>query len=198
MLKQRKPRSRSGHQQQGSTQTITRAVTHIRLQDVNAGKLAMLDTLAEVYLALCQQYVTLFCTAEAPDKFRATCFATPLSQRWQRVAIQQAAGIAESWRTNRANAYQAYLEAVADSQERQASTKADAPESHPHRKALVWKEWNTPLLKQTCIQANVNVVALEPSQDSNFDYWLRVSTLEKSKPVRVATIVLYSPKRLCT
>ena len=84
----------------------------------------MLDTLAEVYLALCQQYVTLFCTAEAPDKFRATCFATPLSQRWQRVAIQQAAGIAESWRTNRANAYQAYLEAVADSQERQASTKA--------------------------------------------------------------------------
>jgi hypothetical protein len=97
-MKQRnKPRRRSsGQHQQGSIQTITRAVTHIRLHDANASKLAALDAVAEVYLGLCQQYVTLFCTDEAPDLFRATCFATPLSQRWQRVAIQQAAGIAKS------------------------------------------------------------------------------------------------------
>ena len=84
---------------------------------MNAGKLAALDDLAQVYLPLCQQYVTLFCTDESPDKFRATCFATPLSERWQRVAIQQAAGIAKSWRTNRANAYQHkgnYDQAIAD------------------------------------------------------------------------------------
>jgi transposase len=168
------------------TQTITRAVTRIRLHDANAGKLAALDAVAEVYLPLCQQYVTLFCTDETPDKFRATCFVTPLSQRWQRVAIQQAAGIAQTWRTNRDNAYEEYLEAVAEYQERQVRTQdVDAPNVGPNEKTQVWKEWNTPLLKQICVQANVNVVALEPAQDSTFDYWLRVSTLDKGKPVRV-------------
>jgi len=71
------------------------------------------DTTADDLLALCQQYVTLFCTDEHPDKFRATCFVTPLSERWQRVAIQQAAGIAQSWRTNRAQGYQDYLDDLA-------------------------------------------------------------------------------------
>jgi Putative transposase DNA-binding domain len=193
-MKQRKPRRRSAghqHQQQGSTQTITRAVTHIHLHDANARKLAALDALAEVYLPLCQQYVTLFCTDEAPDSYRATCFMTPLSERWQRVAIQQAAGIAQSWRTNRATAYQEYLEAVAAYQERQDETKeTGTPESSLNEKAPVWKEWNTPILQQTCIQANANVVTLEPSQDSTFDYWLTISTLEFRKqmvvPVKLA------------
>jgi hypothetical protein len=40
-------------------QPITRAVTHIRLQAANGGKLTALDELAQVYLSLCQQYVTL-------------------------------------------------------------------------------------------------------------------------------------------
>ncbi len=43
----------------------------------------------------------------------------------------------------------------------------------------------TPVLKQVCIQANVNVVALEISNDSTFDYWLRISTWEKRKTIRV-------------
>src|SRR5215472_13596429 len=87
---------------------ITRAVTHIRLQEVNAGKLAALDALAPVYLALCQQYVMLFCTEELPDKLRDPLYETVLSERWHRVAIQQAAGIAKSWRSNRANALRDY------------------------------------------------------------------------------------------
>src|SRR5258708_21754809 len=95
-------------------QTLTRAVTHIRLEATNAGKLTTLDDLAQVYLALCQQYVTLFCTKEHPNKLRAPLFATPLSERWQRVAIQQAAGIAQSWRTNRAQAYQDYTADLLD------------------------------------------------------------------------------------
>jgi len=33
------------------------------------------------------------------------------------------------------------------------------------------------------IQANANVALLQPSQDSSFDYWLRLSTLEKGQPV---------------
>jgi hypothetical protein len=111
-MKQRNKRA-----SQGDPKTITKAVTHIRLGETNAGKLVALDTLAQVFLELVQQYVTLFCTAELPDRFHAPCFQTRLSERWHRVAIQQAAGIAQSWRTNRATAYQDYVEALADYQE---------------------------------------------------------------------------------
>src|SRR5438105_15283303 len=77
---------------------LTKAVTHIKIQEANPGKLAALDALAQAYMLLCQQYVTLFCTDRQPDKFATSLFRSPLSQRWQRVAIQQAAGIAQSWR----------------------------------------------------------------------------------------------------
>src|SRR5260221_12591215 len=96
-MKQKRQRKRP---KSGEPQRITKAITHIRLLEANAGKLAALDTLAPVYLALCQQYVTLFCTEEHPNKFHAPVFKTPLSERWHRVSIKQAAGIAQSWRTN--------------------------------------------------------------------------------------------------
>src|SRR6266571_976075 len=159
---------------QGKPQRITKAVTHIRLIEINPGKLAALDQLAPVYLALCQRYVTLFCTDKQPDKFHPPVFITPLSERWHRVAIQQAAGIAQSWRTNRANAYQDYLE------ERQANGTLDGQVQEPE-----WRDWDVPTLHQVCIQANANVVMLEPSQDSTFDYWLKISTLESRKPLLV-------------
>src|SRR6266852_5905171 len=115
-MKQRKRRRPGPY----DPQRITRAVTHIRLEAANEGKLAALDELAQVYLPLCQQYVTLFCTEERPNKLRTPLFATALSERWQRVAIQQAAGIAQSWRTNRAAAYQEHQEALAPYREQQA------------------------------------------------------------------------------
>ncbi len=173
------------HTGQDEPQTITKAVTHIRLEATNAGKLAALDDLAQVYLSLCQQYVTLFCTDEHPDKFRATCFATPLSERWHRVAIQQSAGIAKSWRTNRTQAYQDYLDDLLDYHQQEAEGTLDAEAKEP-----VWREWNIPTLRQTCIQANVNVAVLEPTQDSSFDYWLKISTLAFRKqlfvPIKLA------------
>jgi len=175
-MKQRKQR----HTGPYDPQTITRAVTHIRLEAANAGKLAALDDLAQVYLALCQQYVTLFCTEERPNKLRAPLFATPLSERWQRVAIQQAAGIAQSWRTNRAQAYQDYADDLLDYHEQETEGTLDAGAQEP-----TWREWHIPVLRQTCIQANVNVVALGPAQDSTFDYWLKISTLEFRKQVLV-------------
>src|SRR5712692_3995370 len=116
---------------QDEPQTITKAVTHIRLEATNAGKLAALDDLAQVYLQLCQQYVTLFCTDEPPDKFHAPVFATPLSERWHRVAIQQAAGIAQSWRTNRANAHQDYLDDLLDYHEQEAEGTLDEQATEP-------------------------------------------------------------------
>ena len=154
---------------------LTRAVTHIRLSDANANKLAQLDALADVYMRLCQQYVTAFCTAAKLDKYADAWLTSPLSARWQRVAIQHAAGVAQSWRTNRDRAEQAYLDDLAEYQ-----TQDD-----PQRPAPMWREWQTPTLKQTVIQANANVVALELSEDSTFDYWLRISTLEKGTPIRL-------------
>ncbi len=181
-----KQRKSSGKQQQtGEPQQLTKAVTHIRLSEVNPGKLAALDTLAPVYLALCQHYVTLFCTKEKPNKLCAPLYETALSQRWHRVAIQQAAGIAKAWRTNRANAYQDYLQEREEYLEREAEGMLDSKETEP-----VWKEWTIPTLKQPCIQANANVVKLEPSEDSRFDYWLVISTLAFRKqlyvPVKLA------------
>jgi hypothetical protein len=150
---------------------LTRAVTHIRLCDANHAKIAALDALAVEYLRLCQAYTTSFCTEAQPDKYAAPCFESPLSQRWQRVAIQHAAGIAQSWRSNYAAAYQDYLDLLADYEE---ESEGDPPE---------WKEWNTPVLKEPVIQANANVALLEPAEDSSFDYWLRVSTLEPGHPI---------------
>lgn len=165
--------------------TITRAMTHIRLLEANPVKLTALDALAVVYLPLCQQYVTFFCTQEQPNPFHNTIFATPLSERWHRVAIQQAAGIAQSWRTNRAQAYQDYLDDLLDYHERETEGVLDEQATEPE-----WREWNVPTLHQTCIQANANVVMLEPAHDSTFDYWLKISTLDFRKqllvPVKLA------------
>ena len=150
---------------------LTRAVTHIRLCDANHAKIAALDALVAEYLRLCQQYTTYFCTEAQPDKYAAPCFDSPLSQRWQRVAIQHAAGTAQSWRSNYAVAYQDYLDMLAEYQEE--------PEGQPP----AWKEWNTPVLKEPVIQANANVALLQPAEASTFDYWLRLSTLEKGQPL---------------
>jgi len=137
-MKKRKKRAKKGE-----PQTITKAVTHIRLEATNAVKLTALDALASVYLELTQQYVTLFCTDELPNGFRAPCFLTPLSERWHRNAIQQAAGIAKSWRSNRANAYQGYLDALADYQEQKADGTLEEGV-----KESEWREWNVPILRQ--------------------------------------------------
>ena len=167
-------------------QTITRAVTPIRIIEANPGKLDALDHLVVAYLALTQQYVTLFCEAQTSlDKFAVPLFETELSDRWQRVAMQQAAGIAQSWRTNRQNAYEAYLEDMADYAEAKAKAEASGAPLDPKRKEPAWRAWKIPEVRVPSIQANANVVVVEKSEDSTFDYWLRISTLDKGNPLRV-------------
>jgi len=181
-----------------STQTLSKRARRkaarerrvaIRLCNANAGKLAQLDLLASAYMELCQAYTTAFCTDVEPDGYADAWIATPLSARWQRVAIQHAAGIARSWRTNHDRAYREHLEDCAH----------DAQLLNPHHPVPTWKDWNTPVLKQVVIPANANVVALErptapaqPAADAaaqqpvtaiTFDYWLRISTLERGKPL---------------
>jgi hypothetical protein len=72
---------------------------------------------------------------------------------------------------NYAAAYQDYLDLLAECQE---EGEGDPPE---------WKEWNTPTLKEPVVQANANVALLQAAEASSFDYWLRLSTLEKGHPV---------------
>jgi transposase len=165
---------------QKSKQTLTRAVPHIRLSDPNIGKLEALDQLASAFMALTQQYVTLFCTQQdSPDGYAEPIIATDLSERWQRVAIQQAAGIAKSWRTNRQNAYSTYL--------KDHAAWKEAKEKKPASRRIepVWGEWNRPELRVPSLQANINVAKLEASEASTFDCWLVVATLEKGHPLRI-------------
>ena len=151
-------------------QTLTHAVTHIRLIEANPGKLDALDQLIVVFTALCQQYVTLFCTTEtAPDKYAAPVFESELSERWQRVSMQQAAGIAKSWRTNRQAAYAAYLEDLADYADAKAKAETSGVPLDPKRKEPEWREWKMPELRVPCFQANANVLVVEKSEDSTFD-----------------------------
>ncbi|OLB46443.1 MAG: hypothetical protein AUH05_01500 [Ktedonobacter sp. 13_2_20CM_53_11] len=167
-------------------QTITRAVTPIRLIEANVGKLAALDKLMAVYLPLCQQYVTWFSRAErVPDRYTDPVFESDLSERLHRVAIQQAAGIAKSFRTNRQAAYDASLENLADYTAAKAQALASGKPLDMERKEPEWHEWNLPELRVPCIQANANVVVVEKSEDTTFDYWLRISTLDKGNPLRV-------------
>jgi putative transposase len=44
---------------------------------------------------------------------------------------------------------------------------------------------NQPKLQNVCLQANTNVVVIEHSKTAQFDYWLRISTLETRHPVRI-------------
>ena len=80
-------------------------MTQIRLSEANPGKLDALDQLMVEYQVLTQQYVTLFTTEVEPNRYAEPMVATTLSERWHRVAMQQAAGIAQSWRRKREKAY---------------------------------------------------------------------------------------------
>ena len=104
--------------------------------------------------------------------------------------MQQAAGIAQSWRTNRDKAYAAYERQQARF-ESKYPTKADQEANAS--KAPQWCEFNLPVLKQMKIEANQNVAALntpdtlpvklEAARGQGFDYWIRISTLEKGQPL---------------
>ncbi len=138
------------------------------------------------YLSLCQRYVSLFCTQEVePSKYTTPVLETELSDRLHRVALHQAAGIAQSWRTNRQAAYEAYLEDLAAYAEARAKAEISNVSLDPNRQEPSWKEWNLPELRVPCLQANANVVVVEKAQDTTFDYWLRISTLDKGHPLRV-------------
>src|SRR5262249_57989034 len=99
------------------------------------------------------------------DRYAQPCVEPPLSERWQRVAIKQAAGIAQSWRSNFAAAYQDYVDRLAAYQE---VGEGDPPP---------WQDWHPPTLSQPVLQANANVAPLQPAEESSFYYCLPLAPL---------------------
>jgi hypothetical protein len=95
----------------------------------------------------------------------------------------QAAGMAQSWRSNRREAWTDYAERV-------AYDESLPTEERAKRKVPAWQ---VPVLKAVCLQANANVVRqvkdeaaalkLEAAPRGVHDFWLRVSTLAKGQPI---------------
>jgi len=172
---------------------LTRSLHNIRLSDVNSGKLAAVDALWAAYKPLCEQYIQLFCGEAEPDAALRFCFVSRLSARWQREAVRQAAGIAQSWRSNRQRLWSEYAS-------KRAWYESLSEQEQAGRKKPEWTEPRIPELRQVSIQASTNVaeqvrcddhrvLTLEPGTTDTFDFWLRLSTLDKGNP-------LYLPVRL--
>jgi hypothetical protein len=130
---------------------VKKAITHLKLDQANPGKLAKLDELAVEHQRVVQAYVTWLIAHEQrePDKYANIPEAeipSALSDRWQRCMWQQACGIVQSWYSN--------------------------------------ERTNPPVLKNICLQANTNVVKLEKSTTPTFDFWLKISTLEKAVAIQ--------------
>ena len=152
--------------------TMKKALTHLKLNQANGSKLQKLDELAAEHQRLVQAYCDWLIAREVrePDKYADIPEAnipTPLSDRWQRCAWQQACGIVRSWYSN--------------------------------------KRTNPPVLRTFCLQGNANVIKLEPSTTPTFDFWLKISTLDKGQPIEVplrlyrrATEALHKYPKLCT
>jgi len=141
---------------------VKKAITHLKLDQANPGKLERLDELAAEYQRIVQAYVYWMISHEIrqPDKYDPIPeqeISTNLSDRWQRCAWQQACGIVRSWYSNARE--------------------------------------NLPKLQNVCIQANANVIVIEHSKTAQFDYWLRISTLNARHPVRIPIKVYEHAKK---
>ena len=84
---------------------VKKAITHLKLDQANPGKLHKLDELAAEHQRVVQAYVDWLIAHEVrqPDKYAdipEQDVPTPLSDRWQRCAWQQACGIVQSWYSN--------------------------------------------------------------------------------------------------
>lgn len=174
---------------QPDTVELTRAVTHIGLSQANVGKLQALDALSDEFLRVCQIYARRFCTTEAPNGFGELVEVTTLSDRWHRCAVQQAAGIARSWRSNRAWLYEDYLGRL-----RSFEYHERAGTLFRGRKRPEWREPSVPTLTAVVLRANANVVKdadakkvvrLEAAEGTTFDFWLQIATLAPRQPILV-------------
>jgi IS605 OrfB family transposase len=84
---------------------IKKAITHLKLNHTNKGKKKKLESVATEYMRVTQAYVNFLIQHEMKEPLKFASIPeqdvpTPLSQRWQRCAWQQACGIVQSWYSN--------------------------------------------------------------------------------------------------
>jgi IS605 OrfB family transposase len=113
------------------------------------------------------------------------------------VAVQQAAGLGQRWRTNRRQAARRYVAHL-------AGYTGQPGDNRSKQRQPTWTAGALPELKSVCIQANVNGVAglaevpagvpLQPSVESQFDSWLPIATLSRRKPVYLPVKLSDYPK----
>ena len=194
---------RAAYRQQ-KRKSLTFAVTHIpllSLTETNATKVAQLDALADEYMRVCQWYTTDFCEQGATDPFCLFRIESAMSDKWHRCAVRRAAGIAQSWLSNRARAWQEYQEALAEYDEHPNEHAPNEPlppgcrvrfhladgthtvtypdgTKHTSRTQPTWTEPSLPHLTSTVLLAENDVATLRHAEDTaTFPFWLRVSTL---------------------
>lgn len=190
--------------------SLTFAVTHIpllSLTEATREKRAQLDALADEYMRVCQWYTTDFCEQGTADRNAPFLMDSTLSDKWHRCAVRRAAGIAQSWLSNRDRTWQEYQEALAEYDEHPDEHAPDEPlppgcrvrfhladgthtvtypdgTKHTYRTQPTWTEPSLPHLTSTVLLAENDVATLRHAEDTaTFPFWLRVSTLTAGKRI---------------
>jgi IS605 OrfB family transposase len=190
--------------------SLTFAVTHIPLlplDQANTEKVAQLDALADEYMRVCQWYTTHFCEQGTVDHTTPFLMNSTLSDKWHRCAVRRAAGIAQSWLSNRDRALQEYQEVLAEYDAHPDEHAPDEPlppgcrarfhtddgthtVTYPdgmkrtYRTQPTWNEPSLPHLTSTVLLAENDVATLRHAEDTaTFPFWLRVSTLTAGKRI---------------
>lgn len=191
-------------------QSLTRAVTHIplaSLAEANAEKVQQLDALADEYMRVCQWYTTHFCEQGTADRHTPLLIASTLSDKWHRCAVRRAAGVAQSWLSNRDRAWREYQEALAEYHAHPDEHAPDEPlppgcrvrvqmaagtqtvtypdgTTRTYRTKPEWIEPSLPHLTSTVLLAENDVATLRHADAADaFPLWLRVSTLTAGKRI---------------
>ena len=137
---------------------VKKAITHLKLDQANPGKLHKLDELAAEHQRVVQAYVDwLIAHDSAPAGQVCRHSRSRIFPRRFLIAGSAAPGSKRVGSSSPGTAMSAKIRRI---------------------------------LRNICIQANTNVVVIEPSHTPHFDFWLRISTLEAGHPVRIP-ITLY-------
>ncbi|NJN67949.1 MAG: transposase [Chloroflexaceae bacterium] len=139
--------------------------------------------------------------AGAADRHTPLLIESTLSDKWHRCAIRRAAGIAQSWLSNRDRAWREYQEALAEYDAHPDEHAPDEPlppgcrvrfqmaagtqtvtspdgTTRPYRTPPTWTEPSLPHLTRTVLLAENDVATLRHAEEADaFPFWLRVSTL---------------------
>ena len=174
---------------------MNRAITNLKLEAANVGKLKLLDEVAAVYILAVQRLVNFLIATqqEVPDKYgeipgdEAKLIGPPspenqLSERWRRCAWQQACGIVKSWFANhRTNPPCLNVEDICI--QANANVAKLEVQGAPQRARLEQiKGLKTKGEAEGNVVRSLKVLP-DPKGGRQFEYWLKVATLRAGEPI---------------